>query len=319
MADEGHLSRPPGSGNIAERLARIWAKVETLPHDGRVEGGGSSRSYTYTKVDARKRYFRKMLAEEGLVVIPQSSWAKNTHIELKTRNGSRSAHESHVHATWLLMASGTDEVRELSAEGYSQDSSDKAVNQASTFCVGNLISWVLMLDTGEDPERGVDHDAEVERVEPKRAERKQTGPADTQEPKRRSSAGGQRKISAAQLKRLHTVASNNGWPDSGKQWVYAQCSVPPDENGELSSTAITSAHYDDVVLALEEPFPPFEYVKDQLEAICRTAGMSVPEANEALRAAGFNSITDDIVGKGTEVFLRAHGAVLKAADAKAAA
>ena len=312
MADEGQ----PGTGNIAARLARIWLKVETLPHDGRVEGGFGSRSYTYTKVDARKRYFRRLLAEEGLVVIPERSFAKNGFVEIKTKNGTRQVHESHVHAAWRLLASGTDETWELAAEGYSQDSSDKAVNQASTFCVGNLISWVLQLDTGEDPEQST-REAAVE-------DRKQTGgqqmapSAPKNPPSRAANDGDARPISNAQVKRLRTLATNGAWPDEALRRVFLAYGVPKGEDGKPSAKSVARGVYEDICTALEEAYPPLEEVRHELDRFGTQAKLSPSECMAAMKQAGV--ITDTIgemVGD-KDKLIAAMQAITAAADAKAA-
>jgi hypothetical protein len=314
---------PIGTGPVAERLARVKGQLKRLGHSEAVMQGKRVK-YRYTPTDDIKDVLRPLLAAEGVAIIPINVEVldrQRYEVEKRGDNGAyvQVTYDLMVKVYWRISA-GESNFETAASIGRSLNQDDKDPGAASTYAYRNLVAAVFDLSTGEDHfQEGTDA-AEQSRPEPKPAERRQTGKADTQERKpARSRAGGQKLISDAQLKRLHATGSEHGWPEGGKHWVYRKCGVRPDENGELSSKGITSEHYDDVVAALGEPYPPFEYVRDELDALCGPSGLTIPEANDALREAGFNSITDDIVGKGAEVFQRAHAAVLAAADQKAGA
>lgn len=145
----------PGSGHLAQKIARIAGAVGRLIEDGEVKG---NRGFTYATVDAMAAGVVPHLAAEGVAMYPVELKVLRDETVEREKSGDSGAYTqirwiTEVLITWEL-TDGETSIK-VPALGFSSDTdgSEKNANQAHTFSRINAYKAVFHLIAGEDPEK----------------------------------------------------------------------------------------------------------------------------------------------------------------------
>jgi hypothetical protein len=136
--------------SLPGKLASILAAVEKLQKDGH----NDHFNYDYVTESAAVEHIRKLLAENGVAVIPSVKFAWQAEKEVTTREGPRKNWHSFVIMDYTLLDTESD--ASIISEGWpgeGMDSGDKGFYKAMTGAQKYFLLKTFMIPTGDDPEK----------------------------------------------------------------------------------------------------------------------------------------------------------------------
>jgi len=129
---------------LARRIANVMEQVEPLEKTGVNEAFG----FKFIPIEQMIRLLRPLLAEQGIVIIPQAQSAE--YAEAGQTRSQNPITSCHLIVDWLI-TDGTEQMTATTA-GEANDTSDKAANKAMTAAYKQLLAKTFMLAADADPD-----------------------------------------------------------------------------------------------------------------------------------------------------------------------
>lgn len=146
MSKDTEKDAPPKG--VTAKLVDIMKELKYLQKEGRVQSGRTS--YKYVGEAQLKAALQPLLAKHRLLVVPNCIGSES--FQTPTRNGGQMNNFLGTYVVRIIDAD-SGEVLELQQVGHGQDTGDKAPLKAQTVAVRHAFMTMLMIPTGDDPER----------------------------------------------------------------------------------------------------------------------------------------------------------------------
>lgn len=220
------MSATDNKPSVIEALSAVMGDVQSVGKEGR----NTQQNYNFRGVDAVVNAVGPALRTHGVVVVPIEA----SVIEERYTTKSGTAMKGVTATVTFRFYGPAGDFIEAQVCGESSDSGDKAVPKAHSVAYRTMLLQALCIPTDEP-------DPDEESHERAADTKKKASPAAAQA----VAANGAKKISAAQLTRLHTIVGTRGLSsDTAKELIKEVAGV-------VSSKDIPVVKYDELVARIE--------------------------------------------------------------------
>lgn len=212
------MTVPAEKPTVVEALSAVMGEVQAVGKTGR----NTQQNYNFRGVDAVVNAVGPALRTHGVVVVPIEASVLEERYTTKSGTAMKGVTAT---VTFRFYGPAGDFI-DAQVCGESSDSGDKAVPKAHSVAYRTMLLQALCIPTDEpDPD---------EEAHERAAEKKAAKPKD-----------GNGKISASQLKRLHTIVGTRGLSADAAKALIVEIA------GVESSKEIPVAKYDELVTRIE--------------------------------------------------------------------
>ena len=155
---------------LAQAIIKVMQEVKGMEKNSKV-GGTSKNSYDGTKDQDVKEVFNRVLAENGLCILPigiqeetkterwmeVDTWSKTNPKEMKSKQSTFTK----VTTKYLLLHT-SGESQELAGYGHGVDPQDKGAGKATTYALKNCLLYTFLTPVGKIDDTETTHSDDID-------------------------------------------------------------------------------------------------------------------------------------------------------------